>query len=160
MPEMLPQMSTYRLVMHPDDRPSGRGLVPADVDDAAAAIGPQSLDNPVFVVHLLRQALEDPPQYAVALRTLTDGRRTDYWADFAWVRERLRDLSMATGVEHPAPGVAYVRFVATGSDEPAMRVDGDLLASAQIVTLALAAATGHWWAYSVGDYTRPEDIDA
>lgn len=84
-------------------------------------------------------------------------------AELADVRALVAGRGMATGVDYPVDGVAYVKLSPDPGDN--LRATGEvLLAGAVIVTLQQRAelpdllGLGGWRVHGVGDYVRPEDL--
>jgi hypothetical protein len=81
------------------------------------------------------------------------------WGDFSTAREVLLGVGMTTRADSPAPGVAYVKFVA---DQGGNMVSGGhtMIMARAIATLQFRPEIGRWLVHQLGDYCLPEDLPA
>lgn len=143
----------------PDDQPSGKGLVPADGDDAIAqAIRENPPGGPWMTGIMFHYAVVDEGGAEVdKLRRLVTPESLAAWGNFSSTRALLMGTGWTTRADEPAPGVAYVKF--TPSDMPTVRVDGDVAINVRAVaTLQYRPELGGWRVHHVGEPCLPEDL--
>jgi hypothetical protein len=152
--------------MSDPDAPEGQGLVPVSDDGAPGA--DEWPPQVQLVATFLGFLDSDRPDYV--LRQLVTPESLASWRrDLDEVAEMLEDLGLATGVEFAhderhqvVSDVAYVRFVRTPDADQTYKVDADVLAPAQIVTVQhrpeLGSSFDGWRIHGIGDYLRPEQL--
>jgi len=145
--------------LQPEDLPSGRGLIPAPEQEAGADIlahnhpgGPWSVASAFYLA-----LTGDAGLRTGVLRDLVTPESLGAWGDFTGAREVLLDACMTSRVDSPAPGVAYVKFVA----DPGQTViaDGPVMVMARaIATLQYRPESERWLVHALGDYCLPENL--
>jgi hypothetical protein len=79
------------------------------------------------------------------------------WGDFTAARELLEDTGMTTKADHPAAGVAYVKFVSDMGES--LMADSDVMIMARAVaTLQFRPELDQWRVHQLGEYCLPEDL--
>lgn len=145
------------------EHPWGPALIPTDARsawEAARAAGDAGVLETTagFLTALAEQDVGELLPHLVTPESVSAWR-----AELADVRALVAGRGMATGVDYPVDGVAYVKLSPDPGDN--LRATGEvLLAGAVIVTLQQRAelpdllGLGGWRVHGVGDYVRPEDL--
>ncbi|WP_329788521.1 hypothetical protein V1227_28870 [Lentzea sp. DG1S-22] len=136
--------------------------MPGTDEDAIADLGPQNLQNPVFVGLLFLLAVTDEAGPRLeALPALVTPESLAAWGDFQSVAEALRDATITTRANYPAfgeTGVAYVKYVRDPSIE-GMQVAAEVLVEAVIATLQYRPELNSWRVHAVGGkMLLPEEL--
>jgi len=143
----------------PEDLPPFLLMVPADEDEARAAMG--SMDdqnNPLAVASMIAAASEEPTKYLRALRQLVTPESRVAWGDFRWVQEVLDGCGMTSQPNRALgdPDVVYVKFI-VDDDGITKQVTQDAIVSLRaIMTMVHRPKLGGWRAHGLGDYVAPE----
>lgn len=145
------------------EHPWGPALIPTDARsawEAARAAGDAGVLETTagFLTALHEQEIGELLPHLVTPESLSAWR-----AELADVRALVAGRGMATGVDYPVNGVAYVELPPDPGDN--LRATGDvLLAGAVIVTLQQRTelpdllGLGSWRVHGIGDYVRPDDL--
>jgi hypothetical protein len=125
-------------------------LVPGPVDEALAAGGPLTPDNPFAVAFAFwYMVLED--DYGNLHKVITPESQ-GLW-NLSEIRSKTEDGGITTGVMKPCYDIAYVRIVpeVEGDEDEALMVAGGwVLKEARIVSLVLRPELGGWRVHNFG----------
>ena len=145
----------------PEDQPAGEGLIPVTDEVAVAAVAAENPDDsPVALGAALHYALtrEEGPACDF-LSTVVTLESVPSWGDFTRAREMLAGTAMMSRADEPAPGVAYVRYVA--DEGVSLQVDGDFaLPVRAIATLVFSPENERWQVHALGDPILAEHLPA
>jgi hypothetical protein len=137
----------------PATEPEFPGLVPGELDEAVAAGGPMTPDNPYAVAFAFWHAALNE-NYGDLESVITPESRGQW--DLADIRARTEDSGIATGVYKPRYDVAYVKLI-SGVDEnegPIQVLRNPLPTEARIISLVYRPELGGWRVHGLG---RPVD---
>jgi TIR domain-containing protein len=141
----------------PATEPEFPGLVPGNLDEAVAAGGPMTPDNPYAVAFAFWHAALNE-NYDDLEAVITPESRGQW--DLAEIRRKTESSGIATGVYKPRYDVAYVKLVSNvGNEEEALQVLADPLpVEARIISLVYRPEFGGWRVHSVGHPVEPADL--
>jgi hypothetical protein len=141
----------------PATEPEFPGLVPGDFDEAMAAGGPMTPDNPYAVAFAFWHAALNE-NYDDLERVITPESRGQW--DLADIRTRTEGSGIATGVYKPRYDVAYVKLISNVGDEeePIQALRNPLPAKARIISLVYRPELGGWRVYGVGHPVDSTDL--
>jgi hypothetical protein len=132
-------------------------LVPADPDDAMAAMGPMTFDNPSAVAFGFWHAALNDDTDGVELFITPESRGQWSLSD---IRNATEDSGITSAVVKPCYDVAYVRIVSelAPEDPDVAKVAGGLVPmEARIISMVLRPELGGWRVHNFG---YPQDPDA
>jgi TIR domain len=141
----------------PATEPDFPGLVPGDLDEAMAAGGPMTPDNPYAVAFAFwHAALNENYDDLEAVITPESGGQ---W-DLAEIRARTEGSGIATGVYQPRYDVAYVKLISNLGDkeEPIHTVSNPLPVEARIISLVYRPELGGWRVHGLGHPVDPTEL--
>jgi hypothetical protein len=140
----------------PATEPEFPGLVPGELDEAVAAGGPMTPDNPYAVAFAFwHAALNENCDLESVITPESRGQ----W-DLADIRARTEDSGIATGVYKPRYDVAYVKLI-SGVDEnegPIQVLRNPLPTEARIISLVYRPELGGWRVHGLGHPVDPTDL--
>jgi hypothetical protein len=140
----------------PVTEPEFPGLVPGELDDAVAAGGPMTPDNPYAVAFAFWHAALNENYDDLELVITPESR--GQW-DLADIRARTEDSGIATGVYKPRYDVAYVKLISNISEEEPIQVlRNPLPAEARIISLVYRPELGGWRVHGLGHPVDPTDL--
>jgi TIR domain len=140
----------------PVTEPEFPGLVPGELDDAVAAGGPMTPDNPYAVAFAFWHAALNENYDDLELVITPESR--GQW-DLADIRARTEDGGIATGVYKPRYDVAYVKLISNISEEEPIQVlRNPLPAEARIISLVYRPELGGWRVHGLGHPVDPTDL--
>jgi hypothetical protein len=141
----------------PATEPEFPGLVPGDLDEAMAAGGPMTPDNPYAVAFAFWHAALGE-NYDDLEAVITPESRGQW--DLADIRIRTEDSGIATGVYKPRYDVAYVKLISNvGDEEEAIQaLRNPLPVEARIISLVYRPELGGWRVHGVGHPVDPTDL--
>jgi hypothetical protein len=141
----------------PATEPEFPGLVPGDLDEAMAAGGPMTPDNPYAVAFAFWHAVlnEDYDDLEAVITPESRGK----W-DLEDIRTRTEDSGIATGVYKPRYDVAYVKLISNVGDEeePIRVLRNPLPVEARIISLVYRPELGGWRVHGLGRPVDPTDL--
>jgi hypothetical protein len=141
----------------PATEPEFPGLVPGELDEAVAAGGPMTPDNPYAVAFAFWHAALNE-NYGDLESVITPESRGQW--DLADIRARTEDSGIATGVYKPRYDVAYVKLI-SGVDEnegPIQVLRNPLPTEARIISLVYRPELGGWRVHGLGHPVDPTDL--
>jgi hypothetical protein len=141
----------------PATEPEFPGLVPGELDEAVAAGGPMTPDNPYAVAFAFWHAALNE-NYDDLESVITPESRGQW--DLADIRARTEDSGIATGVYKPRYDVAYVKLI-SGVDEnegPIQVLRNPLPTEARIISLVYRPELGGWRVHGLGHPVDPTDL--
>jgi hypothetical protein len=140
----------------PVTEPEFPGLVPGELDEAVAAGGPMTPDNPYAVAFAFWHAALNENYDDLELVITPESR--GQW-DLADIRARTEDSGIATGVYKPRYDVAYVKLISSvGDEEPIQVLRNPLPAEARIISLVYRPELGGWRVHGLGHPVDPTDL--
>lgn len=141
----------------PVTEPEFPGLVPGELDEAVAAGGPMTPDNPYAVAFAFWHAALNENYDDLELVITPESR--GQW-DLADIRARTEDSGIATGVYKPRYDVAYVKLLSNVGDkaEPIQVLRNPLPAEARIISLVYRRELGGWRVHGLGHPVDPTDL--
>lgn len=140
----------------PVTEPEFPGLVPGELDDAVAAGGPMTPDNPYAVAFAFWHAALNENHDDLELVITPESR--GQW-DLTDIRARTEDSGIATGVYKPRYDVAYVKLISNISEEEPIQVlRNPLPAEARIISLVYRPELGGWRVHGLGHPVDPTDL--
>jgi TIR domain len=140
----------------PVTEPEFPGLVPGELDEAVAAGGPMTPDNPYAVAFAFWHAALNENYDDLELVITPESR--GQW-DLADIRARTEDSGIATGVYKPRYDVAYVKLISSVGDEEQIQVlRNPLPAEARIISLVYRPELGGWRVHGLGHPVDPTDL--
>jgi hypothetical protein len=140
----------------PVTEPEFPGLVPGELDEAVAAGGPMTPDNPYAVAFAFWHAALNENYDDLELVIAPESR--GQW-DLADIRSRTEDSGIATGVYKPRYDVAYVKLISNISEEEPIQVlRNPLPAEARIISLVYRPELGGWRVHGLGHPVDPTDL--
>jgi hypothetical protein len=141
----------------PETEPEFPGLVPGELDEAMAAGGPMTPDNPYAVAFAFWHAALNENYDDLELIITPESR--GQW-DLADIRARTEDSGIATGVYKPRYDVAYVKLISgVGENEgPIQVLRNPLPAGARIISLVYRPELGGWRVHGLGHPVDPTDL--
>jgi hypothetical protein len=140
----------------PVTEPEFPGLVPGELDEAVAAGGPMTPDNPYAVAFAFWHATLNENYDDLELVITPESR--GQW-DLADIRARTEDSGIATGVYKPRYDVAYVKLISSvGDEEPIQVLRNPLPAEARIISLVYRPELGGWRVHGLGHPVDPTDL--
>jgi hypothetical protein len=141
----------------PATEPEFPGLVPGELDEAVAAGGPMTPDNPYAVAFAFWHAALN--ENCGDLESVITPESRGQW-DLADIRARTEDSGIATGVYKPRYDVAYVKLI-SGVDEnegPIQVLRNPLPTEARIISLVYRPELGGWRVHGLGHPVDPTDL--
>ena len=133
----------------PTIEPDFPGVVPGNLDEAMAAGGPMTPDNPYAVAFAFWHAVlsENPDDLEAVVTPESRGQ----W-DLADLRMKTEERGIATGVYKPRYDVAYVKLVSNVGDEekPIQVLRNPLPVKATIISLVYRPELGGWRVHGLG----------
>jgi hypothetical protein len=141
----------------PATEPEFPGLVPGELDEAVAAGGPMTPDNPYAVAFAFWHAALNE-NYGDLESVITPESRGQW--DLADIRARTEDSGIATGVYKPRYDVAYVKLI-SGVDEnegPIQVLRNPLPTEARIISLVYRPELGGWRVHGLGHPVDSTDL--
>ena len=141
----------------PATEPEFPGLVPGELDEAVAAGGPMTPDNPYAVAFAFWHAALNE-NYGDLESVITPESRGQW--DLADIRARTEDSGIATGVYKPRYDVAYVKLI-SGVDEnegPIQVLRNPLPTEARIISLVYRLELGGWRVHGLGHPVDSTDL--
>lgn len=141
----------------PATEPEFPGLVPGELDEALAAGGPMTPDNPYATAFAFWHAALNENYDDLDLVITPESR--GQW-DLADIRARTQDSGIATGVYKPRYDVAYVKLISNVGDkeEPIQVLRNPLPAEARIISLVYRPELGGWRVHGLGHPVDPTDL--
>jgi hypothetical protein len=141
----------------PATEPEFPGLVPGDLDEAMAAGGPMTPDNPYAVAFAFWHAALNE-NYEDLEAVITPESRGQW--DLADIRSRTEDSGIATGVYKPRYDVAYVKLISNVGDkeEPIQALRNPLPVEARIISLVYRPELGGWRVHGFGLPVDPTNL--
>jgi hypothetical protein len=141
----------------PATEPDFPGLVPGELDEAMAAAGPMTPDNPYAVAFAFWHAVltENYDDLELVVTPESHGQ----W-NLADIHARTEDSGIATGVYKPRYDVAYVKLISNVGDkeEPLQVLRDPLPAEARIISLVYRPELGGWRVHGIGHPVDPTDL--
>lgn len=135
-------------------------FLPADPVEMTSQLGDLSPRNPFYAaLKFYRYATsEDLEERRKILGFCTP---ESVWDDLSKVYEILKNLGMATYLEYPTDGVAYIKFVESASRNAVVQA-GHLgpVVPALIMTLQYRPREGEWKVHCIGPPCPPEELPA